>query len=161
MRCSWVPACAGTTGTHSRWRSCSGLEAEGLVGIDDGDHAQRAALAVGPAPREGDEGAALAGDLVDVAADVLDAGNATGNPDLVRRLPVREVVDDVAAGLGKILVVEVRLRRPGTVRPEERAKRMVERLHVDADQLDLALHQPLGSFLVQPGRVGEIVGIVA
>src|SRR5262247_1720776 len=141
--------------------SSSGLEAKGLLGIEHRDDAQRAALAVGPAPREGKEGAALAGDLVDVAADVLDAGNAVGHHDLVRRLPVREVVDDVAAGLGKILVVEVRLRRPGTVRPEERAKRMVERLHVDADQLALALHQPLGSFLVQPGRVGEIVRIVA
>src|SRR5262249_61820997 len=133
----------GKTGTHRRWRSCSGLEAEGLVGIDDGDPAQRAALAVGPAPREGEEGAALAGDLVDVAADVLDAGNAVGHHDLVRRLPVREVVDDMTAGLGKILVVEVRLRRPGTVRPEERAKRMVERLNLGADQHDLAAHRPL------------------
>src|SRR5262249_57132463 len=122
-----------TTETHGRWRSCSGLEAEGLVGIDDGDHAQRAALAVGPAPREGEEGAALAGDPVDVAADVLDAGNAVGHHDLVCRLPVRKVVDDMTAGLGKILVVEVRLRRPRTMRPEERAERMVDRLHVDAD----------------------------
>src|SRR5262245_19445193 len=141
--------------------SSSGLEAKGLLGIEHRDDAQRAALAVGPAPREGKEGAALAGDLVDVAADVLDPGDAVGHHDLVRRLPVGEIVDDVAPGLGEIFVVEVRLRRPRPVRPEERAQRMVERLHVDADQLDLPLHQPFGGLLVEAGGVGEVVRVVA
>src|SRR5437016_2869465 len=83
--------------------------------------APRAALAVRPAPRERKEGAALAGDLVDVAADILDAGDAVGHHDLVRRLPMREVLDDVAAGRGLVLVVEMGLRRPRAVRPEEGA----------------------------------------
>ena len=44
------------------------------------------------------------------------------------------------AGLGKIFVVEMRLRRPGPVRAQEGAERMVERLHIDADQLHPAFH---------------------
>ena len=43
---------------------------------------------------------------------------------------------------GLVLVVEVRLRRAGPVRAEEGAERMVERLHVDADELDAALDDP-------------------
>ena len=137
------------------------LESKALLRVEHRDHAQRAAFAVRPAPREREEGAALAGDLVDVAADVLDARDAVGHHDLVRRLPVREVLDDVAAGLGLVFVVEMRLRRSRPVRPEEGAERMIERLHVDADELDAALDQPFGGFFVEAGRIGVVVGIVA
>ena len=66
-----------------------------------------------------------------------------------------------AAGLGLVLDVEMRLRRARTVRAEEGAERMIERLHVDADELDAAFHQPFRRFLVEAGRIGEVVGIVA
>src|SRR5262245_5455948 len=105
-------------------------EPELLLRIDRSDDAQCAALAVRPAPRKREERAALAGDGVDVAADVLDARNAVRHHDLVRGLPVREVVDDMAAGHRLVLDVEMRLRRAGPVRPEERAERMIERLYV-------------------------------
>ena len=61
----------------------------------------------------------------------------------------------------QILVVEVRLRRPGPVRPEEGAEWVVERLHVDADEFDAALDDPFGRLFVEPRRIGEVVGIVA
>src|SRR5882672_10552462 len=55
----------------------------------------------------------------------------------------------------------MRLRRPRPVRPEERPKRMIERLHVDADELDAALDDPFGGFFVETRRIGVIVGVVA
>src|SRR5580692_10218267 len=137
------------------------FETKRLLRIEHGDDAQRAALAFRPAPWKGEERAAAAGDLVDIAADILDAGNAVGHHDLVRRLPVRKIFDDVTAGLGLVLYVEMRLRRSRSVRAQERAERMIERLHVDADELYAAFHQPLRRFFVEPGRVGEVIGIVA
>src|SRR5580704_17217335 len=128
------------SGSEIMVRSPPGFETKRLLRIEHGDDAQRAALALRPAPRKCEQGAAAAGDGVDIAADIL---------------------DDVMAGLGLVLDIEMRLRRPRTVRPEERAERMVERLHVDADKLDAAFHQPFRRFLVEPGRIGEIIGIIA
>src|ERR1700722_9926027 len=84
-----------------------GLETKRLFRIEHGDHAQRAALAFRPAPWKGEETAASSGDLVDLAADILDARNAVRHHDLVRRLPVRKVLDDVAAGRRLVFVVEM------------------------------------------------------
>src|SRR5438128_1404310 len=75
--------------------SSPGLEAKGLLGVEHGNDAQGAAFALRPTPGKGQERAALAGNLIDVAADILDAGNAVGHHDLVRRLPVRKILDDV------------------------------------------------------------------
>src|SRR5262249_12407666 len=132
------------------------FEPERLLRVEHRHHPQRAALPVRPAPREREERAALAGDLVDVAADVLDARDAVGHHDLVRRLPIREVLGDVAAGRGLVLVVEMRLRRPRSVRAKERAERGIERLHVDADELDATFDDPLRRLLVETGGMGEV-----
>src|ERR1700756_4282513 len=94
------------------------LDTEFLLRIDHGDDADAAAFAFRPAPGEAHERAALARDLVDIAVDVLDAGDAVGHQHLVRRLPEGEVFDDVAAGLGEIFVIEMRLGRAGAVRAE-------------------------------------------
>src|SRR5262245_21682569 len=68
-----VPHC--NVGVHGsplsrgrQMRSSPGLETERLLRIEHRQHAQRAAFALRPAPREGKEGAALAGDGVEVAA---------------------------------------------------------------------------------------------
>src|SRR5215467_13940984 len=137
------------------------LKSKRLLRIKHRDHPQRTALAVRPAPWECKEGAALAGDLVDVAADVFDAGDAVGHHDLVRRLPIREILDDVTAGRGLVFDIEMRLRRARSMRPQERTERMIERLHVDADELDAALNDPFGGLFVEPGRIGVVVRIVA
>src|SRR4051794_17406785 len=137
------------------------LEAKRLLGVEHRDHAERAALALRPAPGKGEERASLARNLVDVAADVLDTRDAVRHHDLVSGFPEREIVDDMAAGLGEILIVEVRLRRTGPVRPEEGAERMIERLHVDADEFDAAFNDPLGGLFVQTRRIGVIVRVVA
>src|SRR4029078_9623444 len=155
--------------SDSGWRSgadisaisLSRLEAERLRRIEHRHHPQRAALAVRPAPGEREEGAALAGDLVDIPADVFDAGDAVGHHDLVRRLPVRKVVNDVTTGFGEILVVEMRLRRPRPVWAEEGAERMGERLHIDSHGLDAALDDPFRGLLVEARRVGKVVRVVA
>jgi hypothetical protein len=69
----------------------------GPFGVGDGDETNDAAVAAIPVPREKREGAALAGDLVDVAADVLDAEDAVLEQDAVDRLPLRKVILPVAA----------------------------------------------------------------
>src|SRR5215510_16364969 len=159
----WVPAFAGTTVVRPSKEIASPprLESKSLLRIEHRDHPQRAAFAIRPTPREREERAALAGDLVDVATDVLDARDAVGHHDLVRGLPVREVLDDVTAGLGLVLGVEMRLRRARPMRPQERAERVIERLHIDADELDAALDDPFGSLFIESGRIGVVVGIVA
>ena len=65
------------------------------------------------------------------------------------------------AGRGLVLDVEMRLRRARPMRAEEGAERMIERLHVDAEELDAAFDQPFRGFLVEPWRIGEVIGIVA
>src|SRR5262249_53336215 len=101
------------------------LKSERLLWIEHRDHPQRATFAIGPPPREREERAALAGDLVDISTDVLDARNAVRHHDLVRGLPVRKVLDDVTAGLGLVLGIEMRLRRPRPMRPQEGAERVI------------------------------------
>src|SRR5712675_1186445 len=136
------------------------LESKRLLRIEHRNHTQRAALAVRPAPWKCKEGAALACDLVDVATDILDTRNAIGHHDLVRRLPVRKILDDVASGFGLVFVIEMRLCGSGTMRSEKSTERMIERLHVDADELDAALDDPFRSFLIEARRIGVIVRVV-
>src|SRR4029453_16079362 len=137
------------------------LKSKRLLRIKHRDNPQRAAFAVRPAPGEREEGAALAGDLVDVATDILDARDAVGHHDLVRRPPIREILDDVTAGRRLVFDIEMRLCRPRPVRPQKRAERMIERLHIDAKELDAALDDPFSGLFVEPGRIGVVVGIVA
>src|SRR5262249_54942281 len=73
------------------------LDPVGALGVDDGDQANDAAVAALPIPREQREGAALAGDLVDVAADILDAEDAVLEQDAVDRLPVGKILLPVAS----------------------------------------------------------------
>src|SRR5258705_1696566 len=141
--------------------SPSRLKSKALLRIEHCDHTQGATFAIRPAPREREERATLAGDLVDVAANVLDARDAVGHHDLVRGLPIREILDDVAAGGGLVLDFQEGLRGPMPVRPEECPERMIERLHVDADKLDAALDDPFRGLFVETGRIGVIVGVVA
>src|ERR1700677_27059 len=76
----------------------AGFDAEALLRIENGDHAHAAAFALRPAPGKRHEGAALAGDRVEIAIDVLDTGNAAvDHHDLVRRLPVRKVFHRIPA----------------------------------------------------------------
>src|SRR5690349_17878658 len=84
------------------------LDAVLAAPVDDGHQAHDATVALLPAPREGGESDALAGDLVDVAADVLDAADAGGEDRRVARLPIREVLDHLAAGFALVFQVDLR-----------------------------------------------------
>src|SRR6478672_11232199 len=99
--------------------------------IDDRDQADDAAVAALPVPGEERKGAASAGDLVDVAADVLDAENAVLEQDAVHRLPIREVVFPVAAA-GPLLVFrsKMRMQRPVALWPDGCCQGMVVGLRV-------------------------------
>ena len=90
------------------------LEAEGLVRVDDREHPDHAAVAARPAPRQGHERAALAGDLVEVAADVLDAGDAalTAESGDSRRQPLAaERPHERAGSSGRNIVVRLIIRQ--------------------------------------------------
>src|SRR5262249_61267272 len=85
--------------------------------IDDRDEADDAAVAAVPIPREEREGAALAGDLVEVAADILDAEDAVLEQLVVHRLPLREVIGPVAAaGPGVVFFLQMRQQRTVALR---------------------------------------------
>src|SRR5262245_2489234 len=65
--------------------------------IQDRHQADHAGVALEPFPREALEGAALAGDGVEVAADVLHRRDPGGEQGAVRRVPLGEVGDRLAA----------------------------------------------------------------
>ena len=109
-----------------------------------------------PFPREALERAALAGQLVEIAADVLDGRDAGAEQHLVRGVPLREILDRVAAGRLLVFRQQILDLRAVAVRPERGRERMIDAGGVDADQLDLLLHQPLGRLLAQARRVAEI-----
>src|SRR5580704_17138728 len=111
-------------------------DAEPLFRVDDRHDPDRAAVAQREAPREGQERASLPGHRVQFAAVVLDARDAGGQHDLVRGVPIREVVADLTAGLGAVLLKQVRHDRARPVLGHPGAERVVQRLHVDPDQLD-------------------------
>src|SRR6267154_4991592 len=74
--------------------------------IEHRDQAHDAAIALGPAPREAGEGDALAGHLVDLPADVLEAADAGRQDGAVAGLPLREVLQHVVAGPLLVLLAD-------------------------------------------------------
>src|SRR4051812_5908365 len=129
--------------------------------VDDRDEADDAAVALDPAPGEGGEGDALAGDLVDVAADVLEADDAVAEQGAVAGLPVREVVGHLAAGVLLVLLDHARDERAVRLHPDRGAERVVERLAVDPEAFYLLRRQPLPRFLVGAGGLDEVLAVVA
>src|SRR5262249_60105681 len=95
------------------------LDAVFTLGIDDGCQPYNAAVAPLPVPREEREGAAPAGDLVDVAADVLDAQDAVGEQLSVHRLPFGKILLPVApARPHAVFLGEMGMQRPVALRPD-------------------------------------------
>src|SRR4051812_30458929 len=127
-------------------------------GVGDGNETNDAAVAAIPVPREKREGAALAGDLVYVAADVLDAEDAVLEQDAVDRFPFRKVILPVAASRPLLVFLgEVRMQRAVALRPDRGGERMVVGLGVVADHLHLLLDEPLTGRGYETGRPAEIV----
>ena len=132
--------------------------------IEDRHQPDDAGIAVVPFPRKALEGAALAGHLVEIAADILDGRDAGVEQRLVRRVPVREILDRVAAGRLLVFRQQVLDLRAVAMRAERGRERMIDARGVDADQLHLLLHQPFGRLLGKARRMAEIflaVGIAA
>ena len=97
-RDGWAPRRASRR--RSAWRASERLavlDAVLLAAVDHRDEPDDAAVAAIPVDREEGEGAALAGDRVEIAADILDAEDAGLEDLLVDRLPFREVVLPVDA----------------------------------------------------------------
>src|SRR3954470_19813216 len=134
------------------------LDTIGALGVGDGDETNDAAVAAIPVPREKCEGAALAGDLVDVAADVLDAKDAVLEQDAVDRLPLREVILPVTASRPLLVFLgEVRMQRAVALRPDRGGERMVVSLGIVAHDLYLLFDEPLTGRGYETGRPAEIV----
>src|SRR5919112_592517 len=166
----WPPWCLGASyGPASVMRvtcmwpllALAGLDAVLAARVHDRDEADDAAVALDPAPREGGEGDAFAGDLVDVAADVLEADDAVAEQGAVARLPVGEVVGDRAAGVLLVLLDHAWDERSVRLHADGGAERVVERLAVDAEALYLLCREPLAGFLVGAGRLDEVFAVVA
>src|SRR3954451_11401493 len=94
--------------------------------IDHRHQADDAAVTAIPIPREEREGAALAGDLVDIAADVLDAEDTVLEQDAMHRLPFRKVLFPVSAARPFLVFLrQMRMQRTVALRPDGGCKRMV------------------------------------
>ena len=72
-----------------------------------------------------------------------------------------EIVAHVAAYFGFVFVDQSRLHWARPVRAKIGAQRMVERLNVDANQLDTFRDKPFGGLFVEARRIGVVIGIVA
>src|SRR5260370_19060407 len=129
--------------------------------MDDGNQPNDAAVAPLPVPREQREGAAPAGDFVDIAADILDAKNAVIEQDLVYRLPIRKTLVPIApARPGFVFLGEMRMQRAVALRTDGSGKRVIVRLRVVADHLPLFLDEPLPRRRHEARRATEIVLVV-
>src|SRR4029079_14445476 len=126
--------------------------------IDDRDQPYDAAVAAFPVPRKIGEGAAFSGDLVDIAADILNSENAVVEQDAVDRLPFRKIVFPVApAGPFPIFLGQVRMQWAIALGADCRCERMVIRLRVVADHLDLLFDEPFAGRRHEARRAAEIV----
>src|SRR5580692_13160182 len=122
------------------------LDAVLALGIDDGNQANDAAAATIQVPRKKRESAAPAGDLVEIAADILDAEDAVVEQDTVHRLPFRKVIFPVAAARPfAIFFREMRMQRTVTLRTDRGSQRVIVGLGIVADHLHLFLDEPFAS----------------
>ena len=105
---------------------------------------------------------ALAGDRVEIAADILDAENAIVEEHAMHRLPERMIVLPVAAA-GPLLVFlgEMRMQRTIAMRADRGRERVIVGLRVVADHLDLLLDEPVAGGRHEAGALAEIIFAVA
>ena len=132
--------------------------------IEDRDQADHAGVALQPLPGEALQGEALAADLIEVAADILDGGDAGREQRAMRRVPLREVGDGFASGRFLVFRQQIFDLRAVAMRPERGGERMIDASRVDADQLHFLFDQPLRRGFAQARRVAEIflaVGVFA
>jgi hypothetical protein len=99
----------------------AGFDPEIPAWIRDRHETHDTAVALLPAPWEGGKRHSLAGDLVDVAAYVLEATDARRQNRVVAGFPLGEILDYFAAGLALVFFVDPRqepVRCAGTMRPD-------------------------------------------
>src|SRR3954451_10179613 len=137
------------------------LDSIAALRIDHRHQPDDAAVATIPVPREEREGAALAGDLVDVATDVLDAEDTVLEQDAMHRLPFREILLPVAATRPLLVFLrQMRMQRTIALRPDGGSERMVIGLGVVAHNLDLLFDEPLARRRHKARRPTEVIFIV-
>src|SRR5262249_52727456 len=117
-----------------------------------------AAVATIPIPRKISERAALAGDLVDITADILDAHDPILEQDAVNRLPFRKVILPIAsAGPLTVFLGQMRMQRPVSLRPDGGRERMIVGLGVVTNDFHFLFHKPFSGRWHEAGRPTEIV----
>ncbi len=102
--------------------------------IEDRDQPDHAGVALVPFPGEALERAALAGDLVEIGADVLDGRNAGGEQRLVRRIPLGKILDRLAPGRLLVFGQQILDLRAVAMRTDRRGERMIDGRGVDTDE---------------------------
>jgi hypothetical protein len=138
----------------------AGLDPVCAPAVDDGDQPDHAGIALHPLPRIGVKGASPSHHLGNIATHVLDGGNAGLEQRPVRRIPFGKIVDGIAAGGLLVFRQQKPDLWPIAMRPERSCERMIDRAAVDADELGVALDQPLRRLLAQAGRMAEIADAV-
>src|SRR5580658_2446349 len=142
----------------------SGLDAVLARRIENRNQSHDAAIAAGPAPGETGKGYALAGDGIDLPANILEAADPGGQNRAMAGLPFRKILQHVVAGALLVVLTDEGQQTvgpTGPVRPDGGTQRMVERLGVGAYHFDLLGCKPLAGLFVEPRRVAVVLLIVA
>jgi len=108
--------------------------------------------------------AALAGDSVEVGADILNCWNSGGEQRAMRRIPFWEIGDGFASGRFLVLRQQIFDLWAVAMRAERGRERMIDARGVDADELYLLLDQPLGRGFAQARGLAKVLlaaGIIA
>src|SRR4029077_1845521 len=99
--------------------------------VDDGDQPDDTAVAAIPIPGKERKGAAAAGDLVEVAADILNPEDAVLEEDPVHRLPFGKILLPIASARPFLVFRrQMRMQRSVTLRPDRGRKWMVVGLRI-------------------------------
>src|SRR6478752_7343017 len=138
--------CRGVPKGPSLWRVC----------YRDDDRAHL--IAAIPIPGEISKGAPLSRDLVDVATDIFDSHDAVLEEDPMDGLPFGEIILPVAASRPlAVFLRQMRMQGAITLWADCGGERVIVRLRVVADHLDLLLHKPFAGGRHEAGCATEII----
>src|SRR6185437_831834 len=102
----------------------AGFEPVSAYRIEEGDEADDAGIALAPQPGIGVEGRAPAGDLVEIAADILDGRDLRFQQRLMRGVPFREILQRLAADRVLVLLGQISDLRPVAMRAQRGRERV-------------------------------------
>ena len=137
--------------------SLSCFESKTLIGIDDRQNSDDAAIAFDPSPWKRHEKAALAGHFIQIAADIFNTWyTAFNHQGLVGRFPIREIFLGIPSGGFLVFLDQVGLGRSKAVVHQLGSNGMVICLASVPHAFHLLVHQPLSAGTGYTATVGEV-----